>query len=561
MESAAARRGSEKQMTKNRRTFEFAARQVMKARVKGELEDSAEWCSVAASFAWHSHPGFFVDDTIQKILQDIGHSIDVAANPSISPENRPNGIMSLRILHVMTSAPPIGGHTRAVSRWIQNSRETYPGQIHELVITNQGIREVPRWLIDAVRESGGECRVIRPGRSLIGVAKELRKYSQQGFDLIVSHMNPNDPVSAMAFSGGNLKTPILLFNHADHVFSTATSVADVILDFRLSGKRITETRRGGKDRSMLLPIPLVDPMKEIGTISFQRRKALREEARERLGLSKDEPIALIIGGSQKYKPALGYDFLRAASKILASVRSAKVFAVGLPKDQGLTRSYPDLDERFHALGVVDDSQLRDHLLSADVYLEIFPFSSLTAMLEAGLYGLPMQRIRNERATILSGDDVSLDPVVPAATSEEEYVEGATRLLLSDAEDRHELGQRIRNSVLSDHCGAAWTTKWLEPAIGAALARNDKRTNETAAVIREESPSEECIELAEWERILYPDSLLDSLGMCYYVSSRVKWPILLYSIVHFGPLLRSYLTNPQKSPIEALIEMSARVLSK
>jgi hypothetical protein len=422
MESAAARHGSEEQMTKNRRTFEFAARQAMKARTKGELEDSAEWCSVAASFARHSHPGFFVDDTIQKILQDIGHSIDVEANASISSENRPNGIKSLRILHVMTSALPIGGHTRAVSRWIQNSRETYPGQIHELVITNQGITEVPRWLMDAVRESGGECKIIRPGHSLVGVAEELRKYSQQGFDIIVSHVNPNDPVSAMAFSGGNLKTPILLFNHADHVFSTATSVADVILDFRLSGKRITETRRGGKGRSMLLPIPLVDPMKEIGAISFQGRTARRREARERLGLSKDEPIALTIGGgSYKYKPALGYDFLRTASKILASVRSANVFAVGLPKDQGLTQSYPDLGERFHALGVVDDSHLRDHLISADVFLEVFPFSSLTAMLEAGLYGLPMQRIRNERAPILSGDDVSLDPVVPVAASEEEYV--------------------------------------------------------------------------------------------------------------------------------------------
>jgi len=551
MSSDSTRHGWSRQIIRNRRTFDFAVKRAEIAHRNEAFDDAAGWCSVAASFAWHSHPGIFTDETIRRILRDIGRKIDDCGRSQVSSYCRSTQIDDLSVLHVMTSANPVGGHTRAVSRWIRNSLEEFPKQKHSLTITHQGSIEVPRWLLDAVRESGGECWVIPSGLSLVQIARKLRTYSAFGFDLVVSHVNPDDPVSTIAFSAKDFEMPVILFNHADHVFSLATSEPNVILDFRPSGKRITETLRRGKGRSMLLPIPLVDPMKEFGAISFQKRKALREEARIRLGLGKDQPIALTIGVGYRYKPALGRDFLRTSSEILSSVTTAHVFAIGLPKMKESELFEYAHNDRFHACGAVDDSELRDHLLAADVFLEIFPFTSLTAMLEGGLYGLPMQRMRNEEAPILSGDDISLESVVPTVLCEEDYAEGAVRLLLSSAETRHEMGQRIRDRILADHCGASWGRRWLEPAVNAATCRNNVAIDATLGAYEEEAASDESIQLAEWDRNLFACSLIDSIGLPYQLSPKVKGLILLYSLIHFGSFLQSYLKNYKELPIKAL----------
>jgi len=97
-------------------------------------------------------------------------------------------------------------------------------------------------------------------------------------------------------------------------------------------------------------------------------------------------------------------------------------------------------------------------------MEGFPFSSITAMIEAGLHLLPIQRMHNLQAPILSGDDPALDSLVSVANDEGAYAEGVVRLARLSEKERGKLGQKIRNSIIRKHCGEGWLESYLEPAI-------------------------------------------------------------------------------------------------
>ena len=84
--------------------------------------------------------------------------------------------------------------------------------------------------------------------------------------------------------------------------------------------------------------------------------------------------------------------------------------------------------RFMPVGAVEDREILElYYRAADIYLDAYPTSSLTATLDAARHGLPVQRLRNRYRCLLWCDDPALDSVMPGAATQEEFIANGTRM--------------------------------------------------------------------------------------------------------------------------------------
>ena len=361
--------------------------------------------------------------------------------------------------------------------------------------------------------------------------------------MIILHIHPNDPIPLLAYSERPAGVPLLFFNHADHVFSLGVSFCDAILDFRRSGQNISKLERCQDNQaSFLLPIQLLDPLGQFGELSIKRREKLRREARRRLDIGSNVRVALTVGHKYKYEPALGFDFARTAEAILTSEPSACIIAIGIPNSGRWQRLSNTLPGRFRALGRIESPEiLSQYYMASNIFLEGFPFSSLTAMLEAGLYMLPVQRFLNTQCPLLSGDDRALDHVIPAVTSEDAYVAGGLKLLRSPNARLEGLGLRVREEILNVHCGASWIDDWLSPFIqrvmsadvhGEESAEMDADRSETADALL--LSSHECLALLRWERRVPAFVTLEALSRASQLSPSIRTRLLGHAVAQGEP---------------------------
>lgn len=512
------------------KNFHLSLKQAHRAFEVRDYESAINWIYFAATLAWHTYPGFFYSDEIETTLEEIGQQLIYQKHhftnlPSLSNECS----NKKKILHVLSTAYLKGGHTRVVKRWIENCIQYCPNQVHSIIITNQGKNIIPDWLVKSVKDCGGQCIAFPENLTWMQKAYSLKSIAEEWADIIVLHIHPNDPIPNVAFSSRDYDIPIFYYNHADHVFSIGMSISDIILDIRKSGQKVTNIERGFGNKSLLLPIPLID------TIPFldRNRESRRIEARNRLKISPHEKILLTIGDEYKFKPALGYNFAESVKRILLTDSTIHIYAVGLPNNGLWKRLSDETKGHFHAVGIITDYQiLEEYYLAADIYIESFPFSSLTAMLDAGLYMLPIQRMNNPSAPILSGDDVALDHLVSIANSEEEYIINTIKLIDTPSETRNNLGQKIRSSIIVNHCGEAWINKWLRPIIEKVDTGEYKTRNITQRddfQVNFKFSRSLSISLSRWKNRPPILILLDALIRCNELPRAIRFRILVYSL--------------------------------
>ncbi len=361
----------------------------------------------------------------------------------------------------MSSAHETGGHTRVVSRWIETCAEHAPSEHHSVLISMQKEDPLPAWLGNSVQRAGGEIIEIPSGLSWLRLAAQIRSRSLE-YDAVVLHIHPYDPLPNVAFY--DRPRPILFFRHADHVFNLGIDVAPVIADIRPVGHEMSVHFCTQAPRKVMLPMPLLD---EGPTL---RDKAA---ARMKLGLPADALIALTIGDPRKFTPTDGYNFSEVVQSLCVAHSGVHIVAVGPSESE----PFPGLKEavggRFLPVGFVKDREILElYYGCADVYMDAYPSSSGTAVLDAARHGLPVQRLYNRYRCLMWGDDTGLDSVLLGASTQEEFIRTVLEWLEWTEERRLELGSRFRNAVLEDHCGASWKSKWLDPAINALLSSGD-----------------------------------------------------------------------------------------
>ncbi len=432
------------------REFDYALRRAKEAVAGDRAELALYWCRYGATVAGLSNPGFFYSHEMEDLLEGIGRNY-------LSGENRPSPGTNTpkRFLHVLTTALERGGHTRAVARWIDICVQHAPSEHHSVLLSMQQELPIPAWLIESVRRGGGELIEVSPEKSLLERAAELRSSSFE-YDAIILYIHTHDPLPNVAFY--DRPKPVLFYNHADHMFSLGTGVASVIADIRPVGHEYSMRFRSPAARKVLIPLPLPEDA---------YAPADKAEARRRLGLPADKPVALTIGELYKLIPVAGYNFSAVVQSLCKANSQVLFIAVGISESEPFPELKALTKGRFIPAGIVKDPHLMEtYYRAADIYLDSFPCTSLTAVLDAARHGLPVQRLCNPYQRLVWCDDPGLDSVMRGAYSQEEYIAGALAWLGWPAEKRAELGSRFRNAILQEHCGAAWKQKWLDPAIHA-----------------------------------------------------------------------------------------------
>ncbi len=406
-----------------------------------DAEDVLHAVQSIAHFAWHCHPGRYADGAVENLAYRIGQQLETSPEPdclslSKSVANRPPRCRRRRVLHIASTALPIGGHTRWIRDWITGDEASD----HNVLLTRQGGTPAPSWLGQAVERCGGGLVILPDTASLVSRAKAVRRLAGRAADLVVLYHHPDDvvPVVAFASAGG---PPVALYNHADHVFWLGSSVADAVVAFRESGRRLSDSRRF-PTRSELLPCPL-PPL---------THKISREQARRQLGVASDQIVLLSIGTAYKYIPTRDQNFFASAIKILNRHPAAHLYLIGVPWDATQEHLKSAQHDRLHFVGRLEDPT--PYQAAADVYLEGFPFTSLTALLETVRFGVPVVAAFGASRGVLMSDDLALAGLMGNPASEEEYLDRVDRLVKSPAE-RHQQGERLRQSVETVHCGAAW----------------------------------------------------------------------------------------------------------
>ena len=386
---------------------------VARARLETSRYLSAvEWCRAAAEFAMTNATG-------QLRSVELEHTIDAVANATI-PQSRHcmAGEGKRRVLHVMTAAGEIGGLTRLAERWI--SRDT--SSASSVAVTRQA--EVPTALAHLVERSGGRAEGLgADGADSIERASRLR-FLARGADTIVCHLHSDDIVPALAFGWGYEGAPVAFYNLADHLFWVAPTGATAVVDARRAGLRLTTEARGyDDDRSLELPLPIP-----------RRRFEPDRSIRSRMGMSANEKLAISVARAIKFRDtALTPTFSALLAHALESIPDLVFCAVGPTLAES---PWADLTARFgrrvHATGPV--AEPARFVAAADIYLDTFPFSSTTSLLEAASAGLPVLSLdgHDGLATVLGLADFLVDRE-SRPRSPDAYIQQLRKLVSSEAE--------------------------------------------------------------------------------------------------------------------------------
>jgi hypothetical protein len=224
------------------------------------------------------------------------------------------------------------------------------------------------------------------------------------------------------------------------------AVSDVIAEMRESGLAVSQELRGiERERCLILPIPL----------NRLDRMLSRSQAKRQLGIPEDAIVLLSIACAYKYEPILEEtSFVDALLPVLARHEKAVLLVVG-PDGRGQwERGIRESGGRIKAYGTRGDIAI--FYQAADIYLDAFPVASLTSLLEAGSYGVPLVAFSPfvEKAGVLCADCPGFSDTLVRARDLETYRAEITTLI-ENSEARSQLGELTKRAILNTHVGKCW----------------------------------------------------------------------------------------------------------
>ena len=308
----------------------------------------------------------------------------------------------------------------------------------------------------ALAACGGDA-VHVPGHDLIDRARELGRLVD-AHDLVVLHIHPMEVAASIALADRDGRPPVLFVNHADHCFWLAPRVPDVVLSSRPAAARLCTARRGvHPDRSALLPVP-AEPA---------AAPPPRDAARRALGLGDDDVALVAMASAYKLAAIDDIGFAELVEPALAAIPQAVVLVVGPDDDGPWAEARARSGGRLRALGRLDDPS--GVLAAADVFLDGYPCSSLTAALEAAALGIPVVSYAPPRpqAATYDIDEPALAGVHVVARTRDAHL-AALRDLAADPAARADLGARTAAAAAAMHDRGRWAAD-LEAAYDRARA--------------------------------------------------------------------------------------------
>jgi glycosyltransferase involved in cell wall biosynthesis len=418
-------------LAENRRRFELLVELTRHYAGRGDAERVLRAAMLAGQYAFLAPVGLLSDVRLERAV------IDAVRGPN--PVRVDGGRFAGRVLHVLSEAYAVGGHTRLAWRWMSRDDRT-----SDVVLTNQnGV--VPDQLVDAVRATGGTLHDLRAAHpQLMDRVRALREHMDRA-DLVVLHVHPYDSVALAAANLPGTRPPVIFENHTDQSFWLGVGGADLLCDLRPETRALDLALRGIPDERIgVLPMP-VDEL----------TSAAGEDLRRELGIRPDAVVALTVSADWKMAPCWGRGMHHLVDRVLYWSPQVSVVLVGgspNPDWARLAKRYPG---RVFPVGRVLDPA--PYFALADIYLESYPIRSTTAALEAAILGLPVVTLddipRDDLAYILQAGSPGFAGR-PAAPTPEKFAVAVRRLAV-DPELRQREGAGIRAAVLAVHDGDGW----------------------------------------------------------------------------------------------------------
>jgi hypothetical protein len=443
-----------KEIESNRRTFAAMTAVATSCSEAGDWAEAAARAQMAAHFAFRSHAGVFASNLLEELLENAATQIPASwryggKRKGVEHEGRE------RVLHVVTSVGPTGGHTRLATRWM----ELDSARRHSLAITGMFSLALPAQVSEPVLRSGGTIyRVDRGlGQDLLRRAARLRALARE-HDLVVLHTHPYDVLPNLAFPPGARPCPVLFLNHADHLFWLGVRAASSFACLREPGRLLCVSQRGiPREATYLLPIPLLPRSAERS----------RQDARRALGFREDALVCLTMASGYKFQGYGPRSLAAAIGPALNALPSLEWHVIGpeSPPYRAGEQAHP----RVVAHGVIPKP--RDYLAAADLYLDSYPFSSLTSMLEAGQWGCVLASYaegRTDCAIHRLGDPALDSNLLPEPASPDalaallvDWARGGNRAIRAQ-------GEFTAATIDAMHTGDGWRA-YLEGAYAHARA--------------------------------------------------------------------------------------------
>jgi hypothetical protein len=392
-------------------------------------------------------------------LEDLLQQAAAAIGPGASDPPR-EASHAPACLHVLTEALEAGGHSAMAWRWIRLD-SVHPVQ-HAVLLSHDA--PVPAALAEAVRARGGHVHQPPPGSGFVEQARWLRALASALAQRVVLHVDVADVVAATAFGTPGGPT-VMLVNHAAHLYATGVRSADTVIDCRGSWleQAWTALHRGAR-RHANVPIPL-----EEAPVTATAAARARTAARQALGLGPEHTVVLTLGAHFKFSPVAGLDFVATWERILAARPQAVLVAAGFVPDARWRTAASRCGGRIVLPGVVPRAQVASLHAAADLYAEGFAFGTTTALLEAGLAGVPAILPPLPCAPPLATDGLAVDGLLPHPVGVPAY-EHLALALLDGEPTRRRLGELLKASIRAHHTGAGWQ-RHLQAAVARLPARH------------------------------------------------------------------------------------------
>ncbi|MBD8871245.1 glycosyltransferase [Rhodanobacter sp. DHB23] len=360
----------EERLAQNHARFQRMLDEVEACLAVDNLEQAIQVAGEAAMLAWLKGCGIFASPRLEALLIRIGQAI-----PSEMPRKRETG-RQRHVLTVVSRAFGTGGHTRLACRWIaldQHSR-------HTLVITRQHDTPIPT-VIEALTNNHQAALDLLPTNSHVEAVRALQRHLADA-DLVVLHIHPDDPLAAVALAGMDSPPPVLFEDHASHAFWNGATASNLVVSLTESATRISITRRGV-------------PISHIGWAPIPLDLAALDQSpgidiREQNGIPQDAPLLMSCGSAYKFMPINGVALAHLLPPLLDERPDVHVLLVGPAADPVGTQLATDYPGRVHLAGnITEPDVLRATYAACDIYLDVVPFPSNTALCEAAALGKPV----------------------------------------------------------------------------------------------------------------------------------------------------------------------------
>ncbi len=412
--------------------YRFFKSKAMDAFNRGDIEDALNYIYFASTIAWNKmlsiHHGIWYDDEMESLLFEISRFVSKRKEP-LHKKGSPHS-KNRKAVYIASHLYDTGGHSRVLKDWISILSHYFTTQY--VYITNVMNEDTfAPYIMSKLEQNGAIIKQLSWKDSYIERIRELEEWIKEDApDVIILFIHPNDVITVSTLLSFKDLPCIIFFNHADHSFWLGKSVADLFVEFRDEGARVSkELRKIPDDRLTVIPL----------TTEVRPQNAKRSTFQ----LPEAGTVSVSVGGFAKVLGDPDLDWFNTISNLLRLAPGHyHLFITTPPSKDVLDRYLPeeeDIRKRFIITGPFSD--LGPAYGVADFLIETFPLAGGAVRIEAMACKLPIVAFHNKKLPTLTRMD-TLPPDYPfLAFTGEQIIEYSLKFI-QDPELRSKMGSRL-----------------------------------------------------------------------------------------------------------------------